>query len=320
VAGTSRRRGPAIAPTAALVLILAATSCGAGESPPKIEAAVSPAPIARATAIPSPAPTPTPSPAPTVTPSPAPTATSEGLPLIISPDVLALPTGVSARYTISVLPGWEGDAPPTWSAEGLPPGVTAQFLTGWGHPAEGPLQIDTPGSLPEGTYTFEVSAAAADKTWRAQAALEVLPCRESVETGSFARSIATDAITHTQGGPSTLTYGIVSPPLQFCAAATARTLRVAIESATSEAGIPLDEPPGFVLYRSLEWPAEDIAPNGGYVPNVTPVAESDGGTLTWEITPGVYLLYFPESGFLTQNAQPFAAYPEVSVTYRVEID
>jgi hypothetical protein len=234
--------------------------------------------------------------------------------------VLGLPAGASARYTISVLPGWEGDAPPDWSVEGLPPGVTAQFLTGWGHPAEGPLQIDTPGSLPEGTYTFEVSAAAPDKTWRARATLEILPCRESVETGSFARSMATDAITHTRGGPSTLTYGIISPPMQFCAAATARSLRVTIESATSETDAPLDAPPGFVLYRSLAWPAGDIAPIGGYVPNVSAVAESDGGTLTWEIAPGVYLLYFPESGFLTPNAQPFALYPEVSVAYRVEID
>lgn len=289
-----------IALSAALVLVLATPACGGGEIPPvRIEAAVSPMPTAGATGAPGP----------------------EALPISISPDVLALPAGASGRYSISILPEWSGDTPPTWSVSGLTPGVTAHFLTEWGHPAEGPLQIDTPGSLSEGTYTLEVFATVPNRTWSTQAVMEVLPCRESLETGAFTRSIATDGITHTRGGPSTLTYGIVSAPLQFCESATTRKLRVVIESATSETGALLDKPPTFVLYRFLEWPADDITHIGGYVSNVAQVAESDSGTLIWGITPGVYLLWFPEAEFIdTQDSHRFVAYPEVSVTYRVEVE
>ncbi len=45
---------------------------------------------------------------------------------------------------------------------------------------------------------------------------------------------------------------------------------------------------------------------------------SSDGTLTWAITPGVYLLYFPQHQFREGPPKLGELYPNISVTYRVQ--
>ncbi|RLC67044.1 MAG: hypothetical protein DRI48_03290 [Chloroflexi bacterium] len=313
--------------TAMLMLTVAISACSEGRAPLAsvsviIEATASALPAEEQTSKLAP-PTPTkPDPlrhSPPSAEAPIPSAV-ERLPISISPDALTLPAGASGRYYILSLPDWDSNTSPGWHVHGLPPDVTAQFLTEWGAPTEGPLQIDTSGSTPEGVYTLEVSATGPDKVWATRVTLEISRCRESVEDGSFIRSIAEHVITRTRGGPSTLSYGIASPVLLFCDAETTRRLNVIVESAASATGAPVDGSPHFVLYRLLEWPP-DTTNIGGYVSNVTPVAASSEGILTWEISAGAYLLYFDQTEFIeTESVSPWIPHPQASVTYWLDIE
>jgi hypothetical protein len=268
-----------------------------------------------------PAPQPTPSQVASTSPTSAPPS-AKVLPVVaIDPPRLEVPAGMSAQYYASVPDG--GPLPVAWSTGGLPPGVESQLYS-QGSPYSRIGQIHTPGSLPAGDYTFEITAALGAQSSSqsdasqalivetGQASLRVLPCREAVEPGSFTLLWEKDAqqvaISHTQ-----FWRGLVSPVLLACANPTVRRLRVTVEAATSSAGARLDQPPHFGLYRHLNWPPSIFSIGGA-------VAESRDGVLDWEVVPGAYILYFPGEDLSgTSDAIPLEEAAKIAVTYRVEL-
>jgi hypothetical protein len=228
---------------------------------------------------------------------------------------------MSAQYYASVPDG--GPLPVAWSTGSLPPGVETQLYS-QGSPYSRIGQIHTPGSLPVGDYTFEITASLGAQpsgqseasqaiiVKTGQARLRILPCREAVEPGSLTLSWEKDAqqaaISHTQ-----FWRGLVSPVLLVCDNPAVRRLRVTVEAATSPGGGRLDRPPHFGLYRHLNWPPSIFSIGGA-------VAESRDGVLDWEVIPGAYTLYFPGEDLSgTSDAISPEEAAKVSVTYRVEL-
>ncbi len=219
--------------------------------------------------------TPTPSPAatanlraptrpalPTATSTPTVTATAglptsvEALPMGIRPETLLLSAGDSACFYVSPLTNWSLGAQPSWSVDGLPTAATADVRRPMAaSPPRGCLRIDTSCDLADGQYPLDVTAAVPGTTWNAQVTLATAACEEfkpGVYTGSMNELM--DVI---MAGKPAFSHGLVVP-LRVCCGSQPKKLVVTIESATSEAGTPLTEPPRFFLFYSLVRPAPDF--------------------------------------------------------------
>jgi len=199
---------------------------------------------------------------------------------------------------------------------GLPPGVTAEFLVD-ANPANSTLVISTSCTTPPGFYVLDILATISETTSLAQATVNVADRLVPSQPGSFTGSFTVNTIDVLRGGPSTLQYGPFLV-LKFCDSAQARKLKVSVQSATSDAGTPLAEPPRFSLFRSLVWPAPDYIQtmSGGYRANAREVAQSGDWSLEWNITDGLYVLVFQRSPF--EASLPPEKRP-ASVVYSVEI-
>jgi len=246
----------------------------------------------------------------------------------ISPTRLTVPAGMWARYEIVGLPGWDGASAPAWAAGDQAGDVEVTFLTDWGSPAAGMLQIHVKGDALANeqwgsTRTIAITATTPGRTWHARPEIDVVPCEPAFERGIFTRTLGDHGVPRRTGGPTTLTYGIVSAPMQFCEGQAGGRLIVTVTKAATDEGDPLAEPPRFSLYRYLDWPPE-ITFLGGYISNVEEVALGSQGQLAWRIETGVYVLYF-DGRQLIDAAMPVyvpdpGTFPAAAVTYRIEIE
>lgn len=251
--------------------------------------------------------------------TPIPAATDES-PFRLVPDRLAVPSGAVARFDVSrtqtnLAVSFD------WSIGGLPPGADAEFSTGIGFPVDGVLMIRTAGSTPPGTYPVAITLSTDASRWSQLIALDVTPCEENVQMGTF---VTTTRVAHLVGGPSTLTYGNGSPVLVFCESETPRRLIVQVESVTDDQGkIWPGTDATLTLYRLLDWPLpgeiSEIVTENRDDRNAENVEAADEGVLMWDITPGVYFVYFPQDQF--QDASPAIGEfdPGISVTYHLDV-
>lgn len=253
---------------------------------------------------------------PTTPPTPQPEVTFTAVPLSVSitPAEATLPAGASTSFFVSVSP-WTLGVPFPRSIVGLPSGVTAKFLA---HPipSTSTLVINTSCTTPPGFYTIGIQETISETTPLAQATLNVTDRLVSSQPGLFTGSFTANTIHVRRGGPSTMEYGPFLV-LTLCDGVQPRKLKVSVQSATSDAGTPLAEPPRFSLFRSLVWPAPDsIQTSTCCYPNAHEVAQSDGWSLEWDIADGVYVLVFQRSPF--EDSYPPEKRP-ASVVYSVEI-
>lgn len=288
----------------------------------------SPTEAAEQTATSAPAPTDTVEPTATAevsaTPSPTSDATrvsqfegpSPPFSISITPEVQTIPAGASTSFVVSV-PEWTSSWPPVrWSAGNLPSGLEVEFLP-YAIPSEAPMVISTTCATPPGGYTFDVLASIGETTQIAQVTVKVGERLVESQPGSFTGSFTENTIVIRRGGPTSRTSGPFVV-LAFCESALRRTLRVFVNSATSDAGSAMDEAPPFALFRSLVWSAPDSLQTmtGGYRANAHEVARSDGWQLEWDITNGVYILAFQRSPL--EDSKPPEDLP-ASVSYEVDI-
>lgn len=261
---------------------------------------------------------------PTSTPAvPSPTASSPSQPSAVSitPLEQTLPAGASTSFSLNIPEDTDGASSPVhWSVEGLPPGATAEFLpdVDCDRPT---LVIHTACSMPQGSHAIDVLSEVSQRTSAVRPTIKIAGSLTSSQSGSFTGSFAygEETIDILRGGSSTLQYGPFTV-LQSCESDHPRKLKVTVESATSDAGTPLVEPPSFSFLQSLVWPVPDevqvIGSGAAFKPNAQEVAQSDGWTLEWDIEPGLYLLVFQRSPF--EDSNPAEERP-ASVTYRVAI-
>jgi hypothetical protein len=241
-------------------------------------------------------------------------------PFKLAPDRLVVPGGAVARFNVlktrTVL-----NTPFEWSISGLPPDADAEYSTNIGYPVDGVLLIRTAGSSPPDIYPLNVTLSTDELTWSQLITLELTPCEEMVQTGTF---LTKTRVAQLAGGPSTLTYGNGSPVLVFCGSEAPRRLIVHVESATNEQGALWTGTGGtLALYRLLEWPLpseiSEIVTENRDDRNVERVAMSDDGQLMWDIMPGAFFIYFPQHQF--QDAQSVIGEfdPDISVAYRLDV-
>jgi hypothetical protein len=254
------------------------------------------------------------------TPIPSPMRLSEN-PFKLVPKRLTVPAGAVARFNVlsteTLL-----DTSFEWSIEGLPSGARAEFFTGTGYPGDGVLLIRTAGTGPPGVSSLTVNLSTDQHEWSEKITLELIPCKESVQTGLF---VTQTRVAKLAGGPSTLSYGNGSTILTFCESATARMLTVHVLSATNEQGEAwTGTGAALTLYRLLDWPPPDeitqIVTNNRDDRNVESVAAADDGIVTWDITPGTYFVYFPQDQFREGTSEMGEFSPDISVTYRIQVE
>lgn len=251
--------------------------------------------------------------------TPIPAATVES-PFKLAPDRLDVPVGAVARLDVSrtqtnLAVSFD------WSIDGLPPGAEAEFSTGTGYPVDGVLLIRTAGSTPPGTYPLEVTLSTDASSWSQLIVLEVTSCEENVQTGTF---VTKTRVVHLAGGPSTLTYGNGSPMLVFCESETPRRLIVRVESVTDDQGETWPRTDAtLTLYRLLDWPLPDeiseIVTENRDDRNAESVAAGEDGVLTWDITPGAFVIYFPQHQFQDTPSAVGEFDADISVTYRLDV-
>jgi hypothetical protein len=181
------------------------------------------------------------------------------------------------------------------------------------------LQVHTSGSTLEGTHTIAVTATIPGHSWTTQLELEIVAC-EPLEPGSHTQALTEDTLTTiiTAGKPDYARGLLV--PLQICDTAHPQTLRITVESATSEADTPLDEPPSFYVFRSLVWPAPDHIDTHTWSRNAErePIVNA-GWSLEGAVSPGLYLLVFEHDRYADVLDPRESKDILKSVTYRVEI-
>lgn len=241
--------------------------------------------------------------------------TAVPFPVFLEPAMQTLPAGASASFSVSV-PEWrESWGPLYWSVVGLPPGITAEFWS-TARPFYRTLVIDTSCATPPGSYVLDIQVTISETTYTANITVEVTGHLEESQPGSFTGSFTANTFGVSRGGPTTFVYGPFLV-LQFCESTQPRKLKVTVQSATSDAGTPMAEPPPFSLFRSAVWPVPDhIQTNTGYVANAKEVAQNEVGNLEWNITEGLYVLVFQRSPL--EASRPPEQRP-ASVTYSVEI-
>jgi hypothetical protein len=245
--------------------------------------------------------------------------TSES-PFKLTPDRLVVPNGAVARFEV-LKTQTVFNTPFEWSINGLPPGASAEFSTSIGYPVDGVLLMRTAGFLPAGVYPLEVTLSTNENNWSQGVALEVTPCEEAVQPGTF---ITQTRIAQLAGGPSTLTYGNGSHVLVFCESETPRRLIVRVESVTNDQGETwIGTDAALTLYRLLDWPPpspiREIVTGNRDDRNVESVTVSDDGQLTWDITPGTFFIYFPQRQIQGAQSAIGEFDPDISVTYRLDV-
>jgi hypothetical protein len=253
-------------------------------------------------------------------PKPSPTRLSEN-PFKLVPERLTVPAGAVARFNVlstETLP----DTSFEWSIEGLPSGARAEFFTGTGYPGDGVLLIRTAGTETLGVSSLTVGLSTDEHEWSGKIALELIPCKESAQAGSF---VTQTRVAKLAGGPSTLSYGNGSTILTFCESATARVLTVRVLSATNEQGeVWTGTGATLTLYRLLDWPPPDeiteIVTDNRDDRNVESVATAEDDVVTWDITPGTYFVYFPQDQFREGASEMGEFSPDISVTYRIQVE
>ena len=208
-----------------------------------------------------------------------------------------------------------------WSIGGLPPGVDAEFSTDIGYLVDGVLLIRTAGSSPSGVYPLEVTLSTDERTWSQSITLDLTPCEETVQTGTF---VTQTSVAQLAGGPSTLTYGNGSHVLVFCEGQTPRRLIVRVETVTNDQGeIWPGTDAAWTLYRLLAWPLpspiSEIVTENRDDRNVERIAASDDGQLVWDITPGAFFIYFPQRQFQDAQSAIGEFVSDISVTYRLDV-
>jgi len=242
-------------------------------------------------------------------------------PFRLAPNRLTLPMGAVARFDVlrteTLL-----NASFEWSIEGLPSGASAEFSTGIGYPVDGVLLIRTSGTSPPGIYPLGVTLSSDEHTWSEEITLELTPCQEMVQTGTF---VTQTGVAQLAGGPSTLVYGNGSYVMVFCASTTARRLTVRVQSATNQQGEPwTGTDAALTLFRLLDWPPPDaiteIVTENRDDRNVESVATGDDGILSWDITPGVFFIYFPQHQFRETPSEIARFSPAISVTYHIDVE
>jgi hypothetical protein len=233
-------------------------------------------------------------------------------PLVVSPSAQALPAGSSASFRVNADDACAHSY--TFQAQGLPAGITAEFL-GDATPCRNTLVLTVPVAAAPGSYSVQVVAMQTDTSLSTstQIALTVTGCQE-FQQGEFSQTIQSNLVTLITAGKPSIEHGLLVP-LQVC---QDRLLRVTLTSATSEAGTPMATPPRFYLYRSLVWPAPSTITAHGLWPNVkVPRINSDGWQLQGTIGPGLYLLVFERDYYTIPAITDPASFP-ASVTYRIE--
>lgn len=165
---------------------------------------------------------------------------------------------------------------------------------------------------------MDVTAAVPGTTWKAQVTLAITTCEE-FRPGVYTKSMD-DLILVILAGKPDFTHGLAIP-LQVCCGAQSRKLRVTIESATSEAGTPLKQPPRFFLFYSLVRPAPGSidAHNSEFSSVEKDYTTSNGWSLEATIVPGLYLLVFEHDSYALLIHPRTASDIPQSVTYRLEL-
>jgi len=321
--GIGRRPPPSASSTATLGLPVTPSAQQVTPTGTVQATMVRTSPTATSTPTPSPSETPTPT-TPEHTPTAVWTATPTATPvkvlaMIVTPGTLTLSAGDSACFNVSALANWDGQTLPMWSVHGLPAGASADFKGQTaGNPTSGCLQVHIPCSIAEGEYPVQVMAIVPGKVWTAQVTLTIASCEE-FEPGVYTK-VMDGLITVIVAGKPDFIDGL-AVPLQVCCSAQPRKLRVTIESATSEAGTPLVQPPRFYLFYSLVRPAPDFVDAHSAVSrNVKPdYVRSSGWSLEGTATPGLYLLVFEHDSYAdVVNPRQPEDVPD-SVTYRLEM-
>jgi hypothetical protein len=154
--------------------------------------------------------------------------------------------------------------------------------------------------------------------WKAQVTLGITACEE-FKPGVYTKSMDELIFVIVAGKPDFING--LAVPLRVCCSSQPRKLEVTIESATSEAGTPLTEPPRFYLFYSLVQPAPDfIDAHNDVSRNVErDYMTNSGWSLEETVTPGLYLLVFEHDSYadLVNPREPKDV-PK-SVTYRLEV-
>lgn len=234
----------------------------------------------------------------------------------ITPTEQTLPAGASTTFFVSALKWTSGSPAVRWSVAGLPAGVTSEFMPD-ANPANSTLVVNTTCAATRGSYGIDVLARILQTTQFVKAKVNVGDRLVESRPGTFTGSYNANRIGVGHGGPGTYRYGPFVV-LQFCDSAVPRMLNVRVQSATSDAGTPLAEPPSFTLFKSLVWPVPDYIQtlSAGYHADAREIAFGDGWSLKWTISGGVYVLAFLRSPF--DDGKPPEKRP-ASVTYTVEI-
>ena len=251
--------------------------------------------------------------------SPSPTDTVGGsalLRVILTPAEQALPAGASASFSARIA-GWSTVlGVPWWSVQRLPQGMQAEFVT-QASLSEIILVVLTTCPLEPGRHAFTVQATISGTVFSAEASLRVTERPQESQPGTLQGTFTANTISVRRGGPSTEQYGPFQI-LQFCAGTQPRMLRVAVQSATSDVGTPLTEPPRFAVFRLLLWPPPSHLQtmSGSYVANAVEEAQSSNGGLEWSIRDGAYCLVFLRSPL--EMSLPAEKRP-AKVTYTLQI-
>jgi hypothetical protein len=235
-------------------------------------------------------------------------------PLVVSPSFQELPAGSSAMFRINADDLCAHSY--TFQAQGLPAGITAEFL-GDAAPCRDTLVLNTTATVAPGSYTIQVIATQTDtsQSASAQITLNITGCSEFPQ-GEFTQAIQSNLVTLITAGKPNIEHGLLVP-LQVCQDIPSRSLRVTLTAAMSEAGTPMAAPPRFYLYRSLVWPAPHSITAYGWARNVgLPRSNSDGWQLQENITPGLYLLVF-ERDYWASSPNIDPAHFPASVTYQL---
>lgn len=233
-------------------------------------------------------------------------------PLTVFPYYQTLPAGSSTKFSLDAEDPCV--TPYTFQAQGLPVGVTAEFL-GDAIPCRSTLVLHTVVTVAPGDYTVKVVATQTGTSLSksAQVTLSVTSCSEFPQ-GEFTQAIQSNFITLITAGKPAIEHGLLVP-LQVC---QNHSLRVTLTAAVSEAGTPMATPPRFYLYRSLVWPAPSAIAAHNWGQNVRPQRNnSDGWLLQADITPGLYLLVFERDYWKDPPDTDPASFP-ATVTYRLE--